>query len=158
MQTELILEKLGNWHADGRDPVNLTIALGNWEVRISAHESEAIGARVWEVHASSKSPPQSSKSAHEWAKAIVSRVTSLPEKLCLVENDLASQQALLRSAIPTQAGDEGVRYFELRLTGTTEMRLKRYQAQRDPGQPRKQISFAITHEALAKLITDLLPE
>jgi hypothetical protein len=157
MQTELILEKLTKWHACGRDPVNLTIADSNWEVKIAAHESEAIGARVWEIHASSRATSQVLANAQEWAKAIVNRVTSLPEKLCLVENDPLSRQALLRSAVPESAGNEGVRYFEVRLTGTTEMRLKRYQAQRDPGRPRKQISFAITHEALAKLITDLLP-
>jgi len=158
MQTELILEKLANWHAGGRDPVNLTIADGNWEVKIAAHQSEAIGARVWEIQASSKSAPERLKSSEEWAKAIIGRVTSLPEKLCLVENDPLSRQALLRSAVPEQAGDECVRYFEVRLTGTTEMRLKRFQAQRDPAQQRKQVSFAITHEALAKLIADLLPD
>jgi hypothetical protein len=158
MQTELILEKLTNWHAGGRDPVNLTIALATWEVRIAAHQSEAIGARVWEIQASSKSGPDRLKTALEWAKAIVGRVSSLPEKLCLVETDPLSRQALLRSAAGERAGDESTRYFEVRLTGTTEMRLKRYEAQQDHGQPRKQISFAITHEALAKLITDLLPE
>jgi hypothetical protein len=51
-----------------------------------------------------------------------------------------------------------VRYFEVRLSGTTDMRLKRFQAQREPGQQRKQISFAITHESLAKLISELLPD
>jgi hypothetical protein len=158
MQTELIREKLANWHAGSRDPVNLTIADGNWQVRIAAHESEAIAARVWEIQASSRSAPPHLKSAKEWAKAIVDRVTSLPDRLCLVENDPVSGQALLRSAIPEEAGDEALRYFEVRLIGTTEVRLKRYQSQRDPGQPRKQISFAMTHETLAKLIRELLPE
>jgi hypothetical protein len=158
MQTELIRKKLANWHAGERDPMNLTIEDGIWEVRIAVHESEAIAARVWEIQASAKSGPPGSKNTLEWAKAIVDRVTSLPEKLCLVENDPLSRQALLRSAVPAPAGDLGVRYFEVRLTGTTEMRLKRYQTQQDPGQPRKQVSFGMTHEALAKLIADLLPE
>jgi hypothetical protein len=158
MQTELIREKLANWHAAGRDPVNLTIADGTWEVRIAAHESEAIAARVWEIQASSRRAPRHLKNSEDWAKAIVDRVTSLPERLCLIEHDPLSRQALLRSAVPGPAGDEGVRYFEVRLTRTTEVRLKRFEARRDPSQQRKQVSFAITHEALAKLITDLLPE
>src|SRR5437762_2252700 len=99
MQTTLILEKLANQHARSRDPVNLTIADGTWEVRIAAHENEAIAARVWEIQASSKSAPQCLKNVLEWAKAIVNRVTSLPERLCLVENDSLSRQALLRSAV-----------------------------------------------------------
>jgi hypothetical protein len=158
MQTELILEKLANWHTGGRDPVNLTIALGDWEIKIAAHESEAISARVWEIHACSKSEPERLESAEDWARAIVGRVTSLPDKLCLVENDPASRQALLRSQAPGRPGDESVRYFEVRLTGTTEMRLKRFEAQRESGQQRKQVSFAITHEVLAKVITELLPD
>jgi hypothetical protein len=49
-----------------------------------------------------------------------------------------------------------VLYYELLLTGTYEVLLRRYKAPRQGGARREQISSPLTHEALAKLVSALI--
>ena len=48
-----------------------------------------------------------------------------------------------------------VTYFEVLLSGTTLATLRRYQAAHANAQPRAQVAFPMTHESLAKVVSDL---
>ncbi len=67
--------------------------------------------------------------------------------------DEARDEAMLRSEKPTRRGESRY-YYELMLKGATDARLCRYQAS-PKGTARKQVTFPITHEALAKVVSDL---
>ncbi|HZT83072.1 MAG TPA: hypothetical protein VFA26_22780, partial [Gemmataceae bacterium] len=73
-----------------------------------------------------------------------------------VEVDAARNEALLRSVEPTRRGDDAF-YSELLLRGTRAAELRRYRAAR-PDARREQVAFALTHEALAKVVGDLTAE
>ena len=68
--------------------------------------------------------------------------------------------ALLEKRLPVvrsnvlQRGDE-VFYYEVLLTGTREGLLRRYRAWQNNGR-REQVAFAVTNDALAKLVSDLI--
>jgi hypothetical protein len=79
----------------------------------------------------------------------------LLENLHVVEVDAARRQAQLRSEEPSQRESE-VLYYELLLTGTFEVLLRRYKAPRHGGARREQVSSPLTHEALAKLVSALI--
>ena len=82
------------------------------------------------------------------------RVTGLLEGLRVVEVDSGRNEALLRSSTPARR-DEMVSYFEILLGGTKSATLRRYRAYQETGHRREQVSFTLTHEALAKVVTDL---
>ena len=89
------------------------------------------------------------------------RVTSLLEPLQVLEVDTERSQALLRSQIGTPQQQEPVNYFEVILSGTTSAAVRRFQAaQVDDATAasvrRAQVAFALTHEGLLKLVSDLL--
>jgi hypothetical protein len=63
----------------------------------------------------------------------------------------------LRSDAPANKAD-AVSYYEVRYQGRNRVTLARFQAtKRSPAQ-RKAVPFALTHEALAKVVDDLVRE
>jgi hypothetical protein len=87
------------------------------------------------------------------AEEVAGRVTGLLEPLRLVEVDASRQTAQLRSKEPARRGDDAL-YYELLLRGDGSATLHRYQANRQtPG--RAETPFALTHDALGKLVDDL---
>ena len=73
--------------------------------------------------------------------------------------DTQRQQALLRSAVAGGHQDNRT-YFEVILDGTTSAVVRRFQTapQADRAAPvrRVQLAFAMTHEGLIKLVSDLV--
>jgi hypothetical protein len=95
-----------------------------------------------------------------WGEGIAARVTSLLEPLQVLEIDSLRNQALLRSAISAVHPDSPT-YFEVLLDGTTGALLHRYQAANSVDAAghharRELVPFALTHEALVKLVADIL--
>jgi hypothetical protein len=102
-------------------------------------------------------PAPAGMDMRQWAERITARVTSLLQPLQVLEIDTQRHQALLRTA-PAQHQDN-LTYFEVILEGTTSAAVRRYQVagpQADAAPRRAQVAFALTHEALLKLVDDLL--
>jgi hypothetical protein len=99
-------------------------------------------------------PAGDAPSLRDWAARIARRVTGLLEPLKVIEVDLPRGEALLRSDEPAHRGDD-LFYYEVVLRGAREANVRRYHGARPPNARRKQVSFALTHEAIAKLAFDL---
>jgi hypothetical protein len=89
-----------------------------------------------------------------WAEKTALRVTGLLEPLRLLEVDTENVTALLRSQSPSQRGDN-LFYYELTLNAQGRAHVARFQASTRPEIRRQQIPYALTHESLAKLVSDI---
>ena len=145
-----VREKLSDWlPVAGRQELIVTADQGS--VILSADRREELGCLVWEMTV--RRQPAASDRLRAWAERIVGRVTGLLEPLKIVELDPERNEGILRSDKPSSR-NEHVFYYEVFLRGTTEATLRRYQAPVHNGR-RDQISFALTHDAIAKLAGDL---
>jgi hypothetical protein len=155
---ETILQKLAEWRPPGHERSTLTIPDNGsgWSVALTADRCDELGCLVWELALQ----PQAGKGAGHgatlttWAERAAERVGGLLEPLKVVEIDLLRNEAILRSDRPSQRGDKAA-YYELFMNGTTRATLRRYQVLPQSGQRREQVTFALTHEALGKVVTDL---
>lgn len=153
IRAEQVLEKLSEADAmpAGRQTFVFTDGGSGVGVKIEFERLEALAAQIWEVETVPGQPPKAALT--DRAKAIAGRVTGLLEPLKLLEADLAAGRALLRSATPA-AQDADRRYYEALIESGGRAVLRRYQGSvAVPG--RQQVSFALTREALAKLVSDL---
>ncbi|MBI1913742.1 MAG: hypothetical protein HYS12_03150 [Planctomycetes bacterium] len=152
---ELLLQKLAEWRPDkGRQTLDVADAGSGWKAALATDCSDQVGCRVWEL---SLRHDKSSADLRAWADRVAARTTGLLESLKLLELDSAQDTALLRSQAPARRG-EALYYYEVLLHGRGEARVRRYQATRNGTKGREQIPFALTHEALAKLVHDLTAE
>jgi hypothetical protein len=149
---EALLQKLAKWRPEGRQSLEVVHPESGWTVTVDAGHVEALGCRVWEVRLQ-RSSLVAAADLKGQAETVASRVTGLLEPLRLVEVDAAGGAALLRSAKAAAWGD-GLFYYELVLGADSAM-LRRYQAPGTESPHRQQVPFTLTHEVLAKLVTDL---
>jgi hypothetical protein len=84
-------------------------------------------------------------------------VTGLLEPLRLLEVDRINHIAVLRSDSPPVKGDS-VLYYEVRLEARNRATVQRYKAAKGSPAHKERVAFALTHEALAKLVDDLVRE
>jgi hypothetical protein len=154
--SEILLQKLAEWRpAAGRAFLSATDEASGWSVTVTADERTSIGCQVWELQVQrAKKPEGAVLDLQSWADQIARRATGLLENLRVVEVDVLRNQAQLRSDEPAQRGGD-VFYYELLLTGTEDALLRRYHAGCDGQARRQQVAFAITHEALAKLVSEI---
>jgi len=152
---ELLLQKLAEWRPDkGRQTLDVADAGSGWQVVLATDCSDQVGCRVWELTLrQDKTRPD----LRAWADRVAARTTGLLERLQLLEVDPSQDTALLRSQVPARRGD-ALHYYEVLLHGRGEAHVRRYQATRDGKKRREQIAFALTHEAVAKLVHDLTAE
>jgi len=157
---ETVLQKIANWRPAGDKRQALLIPDGGsgWAVELQADRCDELGCRVWEItlRRTRKTEVQS-LTLQAWADRAAKRVTGLLEGLRVVEVDPGRNEALLRSDTPTSR-EQRVSYFEILLRGTKSATLRRFRAYQEPGHRREQVSFPLTHEALAKVVTDLTQE
>jgi hypothetical protein len=145
-----VREKLSEWRpAAGRQ--ELLVATEEGSLILNADRREELGCLVWELTA--RPADRAARTLSAWAERIVDRVTGLLEPLKVVEIDVERNEAILRSEKPSSRKDQ-LFYYEVMLHGTTQATLRRYQAPVTNGR-RDQITFALTHEAIAKLAGDL---
>ncbi|GIW81256.1 MAG: hypothetical protein KatS3mg105_3063 [Gemmatales bacterium] len=151
---QTLLHKLGEWRPaeNKRSSMSISDSESGWAVDITAERNDEMGCKIWELTLRRLVP--SSVLLSTWAERCAERVTSLLQRLKVVEIDKVRQEAQLRSLSPTQTGDT-VFYDELILTGNHRAVLKRFEAGKALQTPRRQIAFPLPHEALAKLVADL---
>ena len=149
-----LLQKLAEAKPAG-ERHELTISHDAWTAHLTYDRRDELSGRLWEVALHRNAAADGDVQA--WGERITKHVAGLMESLCVVEVDAKKQEALLRSTTPTAKGDD-LFYYELRLRGTANALMHRYQASQQPGKKRAQIAFALTHESLAKLAADITAE
>ena len=155
---EALLEKLASWKPPpGRASLGVSAEGSPWTATVVADETNPLSSLHWELSLRRAKPTNAATEAELkiWADRVSRRGTGLLENLHVVEVDAVRHQAQLRSEEPSQRGDE-VFYYELLLSGTYEVLLRRYKAPRQGAGRREQIASPITHEALAKLVSALI--
>ena len=150
-----LLERLANWRPQTA-PETLTVAdeAGVWSAAVTAAAVDRVGAHLWEVTFRRANAALDAAALKAWGEQIAGRVTGLLEPLRLLEVDDEQKVALLRSGKPGQRG-EAVLYYEVRLTADGAATVQRFEASHQPETKRQQIEFALTHEVLAKLASDV---
>jgi hypothetical protein len=157
---ETVLQKIANWRPAGDKRHALLIPDGGsgWAVELQADRCDELGCRVWEITLRrTRKTELQALTLQAWADHAAKRVTGLLEGLRVVEVDPGRNEALLRSDTPASR-EQRVSYFEILLRGTKSATLRRFRAYQEPGHRREQVSFPLTHEALAKVVTDLTQE
>jgi hypothetical protein len=151
MDIEAVRPRIANWQlGDGRQ----TLALGHgpWQVAITSERRDTIGCLIWEIGFKANAAG-AIESVEAWALRLCQRVTSLGERLQVIELEQGpSPQALLRSAARVE-GDESS-YYEMRLEGIVRASLIKYRTGTNTGK-RGQVTFALTNDALARLVDEL---
>jgi hypothetical protein len=153
--TENLLRKLSEWRpsGDGRHSWAGAFPTAGWTVRLAADKTDTLSCLVWELTLTRTGDAPKGFTLKAWAAQVADRVTGLLELLKLHEVDETQQEAVLRSESPASKGD-ALSYYEIRLSGLTTAVVRRYSASKTVS-GRTQISFALTHETLAKLAGDI---
>lgn len=157
---EALLEKLANWRpaGEGRHSVGIGLPEHGWTVGVTADRADSVGCRLTQVEAARTEPVAEDDAALEaQARRAAGRVTGLLEPLRLVEIDRGRHEALLRSDAPVSKGD-AVQFYEVKFTGRNRVTIGRFKASKSGSGGREAVPFALTHEALAKLVDDLVRE
>jgi hypothetical protein len=151
---ETLLQKLAEWRFDnGPQTLIVPHPESGWTVAVQAEHADRVGCRVWEVNLTRSEAAPAAADLKTRAERVADRATGLLEPLRLIEVDAVHDTALLRSVAPQKRGDD-LFYYEVQLKTGGAAGVRRYQASVKGG-VRKQIGFALTHEALAKLTGDL---
>jgi len=152
---ETLLQKLAKWRTHSQQAPEQTLDLthteGDWSLSLKADCVDVVGVRLEELTLTPSAPRTGAAPLTERARNLAAQVTGLLEPLCLVEVDGVAQ---LRSSTPACKGDERA-YYEVLLHKEGNTSVRRYKASRASSR-REQVAFTLTHEALAKLVTDLI--
>jgi len=144
-----LLEKLSEWQpAAGRQ--ELYVPVEGWNTTIAADRSDVLGCLLWEL--SVRRDGTDGVDLQKWATSVARQAGDLSLKI--VEIDTTRNEAQLRSETPQQRGGKRL-YHELLLSSLGTAVLRRFQAA-DGNKARQQVAFAVTHEALAKLASDIV--
>ncbi len=152
---ENLLRRLSEWRpaGEGRHSWAASFPEAGWAVQVAADKVDSLSALVWELTLTRTGEPPAGTTLAGWAQAVCGRASGLVEDLTVYEVDATRDEAVLRSDAPSRRGD-GLAYYEVRLHGLTRATVRRFAAsQEKPG--RTQVSFALTHEVLAKLAGDI---
>jgi len=138
-----------------RHDLQVADATSGSAVNIAILQRDAMSCKLLELIV--RRPAPSDLDIRQWAEQIAGCVTSLLEPLQVFEVDTQRQQALLRSAAPVRQQDN-LLYYETVLEGTTLATVRRFQSAMPQNAPtrRTQVAFALTHEGLFKLVSDLI--
>lgn len=151
---ESLEPRLSNWKPAARETWQEGFAEVGWDVSLTADHNDVVGTMAWELTLARTAAAPAGLTVKAWAEGIAARSSGLMEPIKLLEADPTRDEAILRSVSPSKKGDH-VAYYEIRLHGTTKATVQRYQANRKAGTKREQVAFAVTHEALMKLVNDI---
>ncbi len=153
---EVILQNLSSSSSDRRSTLSISDEGSGWSIGVTGDRRDEIGSVLWEVGLRYTGDPQNRADAtlSDWSKRVTENVSGLLETLKIIEVDSIRNEAMLRSDPPTPQNDKCA-YYEIMLKGTTSATVHRYLGTPDGGKRREQISYTLTNEVLAKLITDL---
>jgi hypothetical protein len=151
--------KLADWRpSDGRQTLHFTDEPTGWAVSLTADRSDELGCKLWEMSVRRGSAkPLDGAQLQAWADRVAGRATGLMEPLKVVEVDPLRGEALLRSDEPSQKSEQ-LFYYEVLLKNMGDATVRRYQASHLPATKREQVGYALTHEAVGKLVGDLTAE
>jgi len=155
-----LLEKLDKWRPTGEGRQSATFGLpdAGWDVTLTADRIDSVGSLLTRIMAARTTPlAEDAKLQEAHARAAAGRATGLLEPLCLVEIDRVGHVALLRSERPQVRG-ESVLYYEVRFQGRNQISVERIRASKTAPAVREPVPFALTNEALAKLVSDLITD
>jgi hypothetical protein len=126
-----------------------------WDVTLVTDKSDSLSCALKELRLDRAAPIQEALNA--WAQRIALRATGLMEPLRLVEEDRSLGKAILRSDSPLVQENKTF-YYELVLERTkrTLATLHRYACDRQNGERREAVPFALTHDAIVKLVSDIV--
>jgi hypothetical protein len=152
---EILLQKLAKWKPEGRETLAVSGPEIGWTVNLTGGPVDRVGSSLWEVALCPEGAAKVLPDLKVRAERVADRVTGLLEPLRLVEVDAEQNVAMLRSDKPARRGDT-MFYYELLLHGDGKAEVRRYQGPLQGENPRRQqINFNLTHDALAKLVSDL---
>jgi hypothetical protein len=157
---ETLLPRLADWRpaGEGRSGTAIGLPEHGWTVHLTAERVDTVGTLLVGVDVTRDTPVADDAATLEThVRRAAGRVTGLLEPLRLVEIDRVHHVALLRSDGPLNKGD-AVSYYEVQFQGRNRVTLARFQASKRSPAQRKSIPFALTHEALAKVVDDLVRE
>lgn len=152
-----ILQRLAEWRpSEGRTCIAIVGEEPGWTATITADRNDELGCMMWESVVQ-KTTARGALSLRAWADHVAQHVTCLFGPLKVVEVDETRQEALLRSAKPTQRGPVAY-YYEVMLAGTHTATLRRFQTPRDVTGAREQLAAPLTHEILAQALSCMAVE
>ena len=154
------LNSLTEWRPAGAGPHSFGHTLeSGWTATATAESADTVGCRLTELAVTrpTAAKPATDADLKRWADRTAERATGLLEPLKLIELDPARAEAVLRSDPPAARG-RAVEYYEVLLRGRQSATLKRYRAARTGPGKRRPVPFALTHEAIAKVVGDLTAE
>ena len=130
-------------HADG------------WTVTLVSEKGDSLSCALKDLTLDRGTPVREELRA--WAERIATKATGLMEPLRVIEVDLPLGKALLRSESPTVVEGKS-HYYELLLTRSdrSSANLKRHVGDRSGGEKRAAIPFVLTHDAIVKLVNDIV--
>ena len=152
---ETVLQKLADWRParGSRQTLAVPDEGSGWAVSMTVDRHDELSSSLWEIAVQRVAPARGGITLQSWASGLAGRVTGLLEPLRVVEIDAQRNEALLRSQEPTRRGAD-VFYYEILLKGIQAATFRRYQGNPCGGH-REQVTFVLTHEALAKLVGDV---
>jgi hypothetical protein len=129
------------------------VSTGDWKINLVAEKSDSLSCALKELTLEKASPIGEDLDA--WATRVAANATGLMEPLRLIEVDRPLGKALLRSDAPTVKDGKAL-YYELVLerTARTRATLHRYAGQN--GEKREAVAFVLTHDAVVKLVNDIV--
>jgi hypothetical protein len=157
---ETLLSKLADWQPAGesRHAVSIDVPDHGWTVGLTVDRADTVGCRLTKIDATRTHPIAEDDAALDaHARKAANRATGLLEPLRLVEIDRGRHVALLRSDSPSVKG-EALQYYEVQFAGRNQVTVERFKANKVGPAGREAIPFALTHEAMAKLVDDLVRE
>src|SRR5205823_5467794 len=129
-----------------------------WSATLTADRCDELGCKLWEMTVRRlNAKPLDGAQLQAWADRVAGRATGLLEPLKVVEVDAQRGEALLRSDEPAQKSEQ-LFYYEVLLKTVGEANVRRYQASHQPASKREQVGYALTHEAVGKLVGDVTAE
>ena len=155
---ERLLPKLSEWQpvGTGRQDWSQTLAETDWTLDLAADRVDTLGCLLWEMTLTrADAEPVANALLKEQALKAADRATGLMEPLHFLELDELRGQALLRSESPAKRGT-ALTYYEILMTAGREITVRRYRIDPEQNPRRDRIAFALTHEAIAKLVDDLV--
>ena len=159
MLAETLLSKLNEWTPTGPGRHSWSNSLGEsgWLLNLTADRVDTLGCLVWEMQLTRTADPMANATLKAQAERVAQRATGLLESLHFIELDETRHEALLRSESPSRRGD-ALAYYEVLMAAGQRITVRRYGNNPHKSSRREQVAFALTHEAIAKLVEDLVRE
>jgi hypothetical protein len=153
----MVLQRIADWRPSGtgRELLSIQDPSSGWIVQLVSDRQAEFSIALWEMEIrwSGNLATNPLQALTQWARH-VSNLSGLLESVPIVEIDHQRIQALLRSTEPAQRDGHGF-YYEILLEADRGASVRRYQCAK-PGIRREQVAFVLTHEALAKLVREVV--